>query len=127
MKSCPVCQRTFPDEYSFCRTDGTPLEEVGSLTEEPTVVRSEAPKPIAKKTRARTIVIFVLAALLSLSLGITAAVLYFFWPRKTNIPDNRETATASPTATVTPTPTERPPSPTPTAKPSPSAQPSRSA
>ena len=126
MKSCPVCHRTFPDEYSFCLTDGTPLEDVGSLTEEPTVVRSETAKPIEKKTRGRTIVIFVLAALLSLSLGITAAVVYFFWPRKTtNVTDNRETvAAASPTATVTPAPTERPTSPTP--KPSASAQPSQS-
>lgn len=127
MKSCPSCQRTFPDEYSYCLTDGTPLENVGSLTEEPTVVRPDRPTPdttpSTKRRRGRGILIFLLAALLSLSLGVTAAVLYFFWPRKTDNSENR--VTASPTPTVSATPTERSPSPTP--KPSPSPQPSASA
>ena len=100
MKSCPHCQRTFPDEYSFCLTDGTPLQGIGELTEEPTVVRES---PVVKARTSRSILIYILAGLLSLSLGITIAVLYFFWPPQpvADVPVNTISATASPSPTAT--------------------------
>lgn len=129
MKNCPVCQRTFPDEYSFCLTDGTPLDRVGDLSDEPTIV-STAPfaedatvvkeRPAPRRSRGRALIIFVLAALLSLSLGITAAVLYYFWPRQNQQPQIA-TASPSPTASTTATPvspTPRPTTPKPIASPS---------
>jgi hypothetical protein len=146
MKRCPLCGRTFPDEYSFCLTDGTPLQTftaaeapailgVAPLTEEATVVKE---RPTVRRSRARGIIIFVLAALLSLSLGITAAVLYFFWPRlSSNQPPQIATASPTPTAsaaasptptlTATPTPTASPistPSPQRTDEPAPPPEPS---
>jgi len=112
MKSCPVCGRTFPDEYSFCLTDGTPLAGIESLSEEATVVIK---RPAIKRYSGRRILVFVLAALLCLSLGATAAVLYFFWPRQSANGD-QPIATASPTPTVdasTPKPQRTTPEPTP--------------
>ena len=100
MKSCPHCRRTFPDEYSFCLTDGTPLQGIGELTEEPTVVREN---PVVKARKSGSVLIYILAGLLSFSLGITIAVLYFFWPRQrvADAPVNTISATASPSPTAT--------------------------
>lgn len=115
MKRCPQCQQTFSDEYSFCLSDGTPLDPGIAQAEIPTVVKPRA----AVRSRGRSALIFVLAALLSLSLGVTAAVLYYFWPRTTavisnmgtnNSQDNRGSNNSSPTpeSTLTPTPTATP-------------------
>lgn len=102
MKSCPKCRQVFSDEYSFCLTDGTPLIGTGEYSEEPTVVTSG-------RSRGRSTLIFVLAALLAFSLGTTAAVLYFFWPRRTEVgqaPSNTITSNATPvlTPSVSPSP-----------------------
>src|SRR5688572_2954163 len=111
MMMFPQCRRTYSGEYSFCLSDGTPLVDT---TEEPTVV---APRKPAPPRRGAKIIIFVLAALLSLSLGITAAVLYFFWPRSGpgNVNQNQAIASATPRPTATATASETPtPSPQPT-------------
>ncbi|HEX6123908.1 MAG TPA: hypothetical protein VFZ23_00905 [Pyrinomonadaceae bacterium] len=126
MKRCPQCQQSFSDEYSFCLSDGTPLVAFSAQAEIPAAInQSEIPTVVkprpATRPRGRSILLFVLAALLSLSLGITAAVLYFFWPRRPAVTQN-ETAQTSPndrvanrvspaperTATPTPTPTQTP-------------------
>ncbi len=117
MKNCSVCGRSFPDEYSFCLTDGTPLGGSPILTEEPTVVKE---RPIVKRSR-RSILLFLLAALLSLSLGVSAAVLYYFWPRHTT---SQQIAPASPSpvasatlASISPSPTPQPTTPRPSPSP----------
>ncbi len=33
MRTCPKCQRTFPDDTDFCPRDGTPLQSSVSATE----------------------------------------------------------------------------------------------
>jgi hypothetical protein len=121
MKSCPKCRQVFSDEYSFCLTDGTPLIGAGAYTEEPTVVID---RPARGRSKGRSLLIFVLAALLAFSLGTTAAVLYFFWPRRTEvsqIPTNTANATPSPSASVPS------PSPSPSATPRASKTPTPSA
>ena len=104
MKSCPHCQRTFPDEYSFCLSDGTPLHAIPDMEEEPTVLRAAASN--VERRSGRSILVYILAALLSLSLGITVAVLYFLWPRQPLLDTARNTnsSAASPTPTSIPSP-----------------------
>lgn len=115
MKSCPVCGKDFPDEYSFCLTDGATL---GTHSEEPTVI---VQRSSVKQPRRNSILIFVLAALLSLSLGAMAAVLYFFWPRQSAGNDQIVvSASPSPVASTTPSP-----KPTRTPLPEPSPTPSK--
>ncbi len=45
MSRCPQCQQSFPDDYSFCLSDGTVL--VADPPEEPTVV---APRPVVQQS-----------------------------------------------------------------------------
>ena len=118
MKTCPQCGKTYPDEYAFCLSDGAPLNDpVVAADEEPTVVRQPQPAP-PQRTRQRmatsTILLFVLAGILTLALGATIAVLYAFWPRRGAV---EQAKTTEPTPTATPTPNRSSPSPSPTVPP----------
>lgn len=105
MKSCPQCGRSFPDEYSFCLSDGTTLiSEPVRIDEEATVVRPQT----RDRLKTSTILLFILAVILTLTLGATIGVLYVFWPRQ-------QTAQQSQVANASPAPTPTPrPQPTPT-------------
>lgn len=98
MKSCPQCGRSFPDEYSFCLSDGTTLNpEPARVDEEATVVRPQT----RDRIKTSTILLFTLAVILTLTLGATIGVLYVFWPRQQTAQQS-QSEKASPTPTVTP-------------------------
>ncbi len=81
MKTCPQCGRTYPDEYAFCLSDGAPLNlpPPAFSDEQPTVVRPPVP---SNRIATSTILLSVLAGLLTLALGAAVGVLYVFWPRQ---------------------------------------------
>ena len=120
MKTCPQCGKTYPDEYAFCLSDGAPLppNQPTFSEEQPTVVRPAVPR---KRRGAGTILLFILAGLLTLALGAAAGLLYVFWPRQAKNEAAQTTAPSSPTPAANrpaseprPTPeTQRTPSPTP--------------
>jgi len=97
MKSCPQCGRSFPDEYSFCLSDGTTLiSDPVRVDAEATVVRPQK----RDRIKTSTILLFTLAVILTLTLGATIGVLYVFWPRQQAAEQSRiEEASPSPTAT----------------------------
>jgi hypothetical protein len=100
MKSCPQCGRSFPDEYSFCLSDGTTLiSDQVRVDEEATVVRPQT----RDRIKTSTIVLFTLAIILTLTLGATIGVLYVFWPRQQTA-QQAQIEEASPAPTVTPRP-----------------------
>lgn len=105
MKTCPQCGKSFPDEYLFCLSDGTPLNADRTIPyEEPTLIRHEEPtvvRPPANRRRsaASTILLFVLAGILTLALGAAIGVLYVFWPRQAAV-EQTKANDASPTPTV---------------------------
>jgi hypothetical protein len=115
VKTCPQCHQTYPDDLAFCLSDGSPLSNPSEVA---TVVKPRT----APRSGWTKLVIALLAGLLALSLGITAAVLYFFWPRRSETPANTNqvavansnrpaetpTATPQPTQSATPTPTRSP-------------------
>ena len=121
MKTCPQCHQTYPDDLSFCLSDGTPLSNPSEVA---TVVKPrEAPR-----SRGMKLVIALLAGLLALSLGITAAVLYFFWPRSgSTVTNGNQTINTSPSPEPSATPQPSPTStPTPTRSPRPTQTPANS-
>src|SRR5215218_213335 len=95
MKTCPQCGKTYPDEYAFCLSDGAPLPlpQPTFTDEQPTVVR---PPAVRKGIAASTIVLFILASILTLALGAAIGVLYVFWPRQA-ANEEAKSNTASPT------------------------------
>ena len=98
MKSCPQCGRSFPDEYSFCLSDGTTLiSDPVRVDEEATVLRPKS----RDRIKTSTILLFILAVILTLTLGATIGVLYVFWPRQQTAQQS-EVANASPVPTLTP-------------------------
>lgn len=100
MKSCPQCGRSFPDEYSFCLSDGTTLiSDPIRVDEEATLVRP----PTRDRIKTSTILLFSLAVILTLALGATIGVLYVFWPRQQTAQQS-QIEEASPASTVTPRP-----------------------
>ena len=102
MKTCPQCGKTYPDEYAFCLSDGAPLNlpPPNFSDEQPTVVRPTAPR---KRPATSTILLFILAGLLTLALGAAAGVLYVFWPRQAS----NETAKTNTSTSPTPSPANR--------------------
>ena len=112
MKTCPQCGKTYPDEYAFCLSDGAPLNAPAPVDEEPTVVRPHS--RTSQRMAMSTILLFILAGILTLALGATIAILYAFWPRLGAV-EQAKTTEATPTAT--PTPNRPEPSPSPTAPP----------
>jgi hypothetical protein len=99
MKTCPKCGRTFPAEYAFCLSDGAPLTSPQPVVsdEVPTVVRPPTPR---NKIPTSTILLFILAGVLTLALGATVGVLYVFWPRQTGV-EQAKANVASPTPAPT--------------------------
>ena len=99
MKTCPQCGRTYPAEYAFCLSDGAPLNSPQPILsdETPTVVR---PPASSKKIATSTILLFILAAVLTLALGATVGILYVFWPRQAAVEQTKANE-----ALPTPTPT----------------------
>ncbi len=96
MKNCPKCGQTFLDEYMFCLSDGTPLDAPSMPPEDLTVIR----KPARDSMKTSTLVLFVLAGVLTLALGATIGILYAFWPRQTAVEQGqRNRASESPSAT----------------------------
>jgi len=112
MKNCPKCGQSFLDEYLYCLSDGTPLVAQASPPEELTVIR----KPKREGMKTSTVLLFILAGVLTLALGATIGVLYVFWPRQTAVEQvQRNGASERPAAnqrqsqpTVTPEPTVQP-------------------
>ncbi len=105
MKNCPKCGQTFLDEYVFCLSDGTPLDDPVTPPEDLTVIR----EPPQEGMKTSTVVLFILAGILTLALGATIGILYVFWPRQTAVEQaqgNRSPANQRQSQpTVTPEPT----------------------
>jgi hypothetical protein len=73
------------------------MSEPVRVDEEATVVRPQT----RDRIKTSTILLFILAIILTLALGATIGVLYVFWPRQQTAQQTR-TEEASPTPTVTP-------------------------
>jgi hypothetical protein len=121
MKTCPQCGRTYPAEYAFCLSDGAPLGSPQPIIadETPTVVRPPAGH---KRIATSTILLFILAGVLTLALGATVGILYVFWPRQPGV-EQAKTNQASPTPSASRTASDLKPTPEASTTPKPTQTP----
>ena len=129
MKTCPKCQKTFPDELNFCLEDGVNLiesesydaEQTLAFSREPTLqlsgneiitqpqVKSRQTFPSQKLPQTNRLLGIIILAIVGLPIVLVIGGYYYlWWQTQEGIVDPPDIYQQSPTATPTPTPTPVP-------------------